>query len=169
MAAGSQGNVHVPPRIMCSKAGLPQAACSLAPAAAVLTDLATCAWHRGCWYCSPQWLPCGLRTALNCKAKHICTQSPLGQDLHHHTSRHRILKGPCGAHLQGGGRTQLEDMLHTSYAHHLFARGEYEEAMAQFGMCSYSNPIVLLRLFPSLASWEMLEPVAHQVPGQWPG
>ena len=85
------------------------------------------------------------------------------------TSTHCILKGRCGAHSQGGERTQLEDMLHTSYAHHLFARGEYEEAMAQVGMCSYSNPIVLLRLFPSLASREMLEPVAHQVPGQWPG
>lgn len=35
----------------------------------------------------------------------------------------------------------------------------------QFGMCSSANPVVLLRLFPSLAPEELLSPVLHLFPG----
>lgn len=36
---------------------------------------------------------------------------------------------------------------------------------AQFGMCSSANPVVLLRLFPSLAPDTLLSPVLHLFPG----
>ncbi|KAK9829459.1 hypothetical protein WJX72_005979 [[Myrmecia] bisecta] len=62
--------------------------------------------------------------------------------------------------VQTAGRAELEDALHTRYGHHLFAHGEFDEAMAHFGMCSYANPLMLLSLFPSLAAPKMLEPVA---------
>ena len=42
-------------------------------------------------------------------------------------------------------------MLHTRYAHALFGGGDYDGAFAHFGMCSAASPLVLLRLFPSLA------------------
>jgi hypothetical protein len=35
----------------------------------------------------------------------------------------------------------------------------------QFGMCSSANPVVLLRLFPSLAPEELLSPVLHLFAG----
>ena len=34
----------------------------------------------------------------------------------------------------------------------------------QFGTCSSANPVVLLRLFPSLAPEELLSPVLHLFP-----
>jgi hypothetical protein len=36
---------------------------------------------------------------------------------------------------------------------------------AQFGMCSSANPVVLLRLFPSLAPEALLSPVLHLFAG----
>lgn len=36
---------------------------------------------------------------------------------------------------------------------------------AQFGMCSSANPVVLLRLFPSIAPDTLLSPVLHLFPG----
>ena len=62
-------------------------------------------------------------------------------------------------------RRQLNDQLHRRYGHAQFAGGEYEEAMAHFGMCSDASPIVLLRLFPSLVSPETLEPLIPSAPG----
>lgn len=56
-------------------------------------------------------------------------------------------------------RRRLNDRLHRRYGHAQFAAGEYEEAMAHFGMCSDASPVVLLRLFPSLAAPEALEPL----------
>lgn len=50
-----------------------------------------------------------------------------------------------------GERTELVDMLHTRYAHALFGAGDYDGAFAHFGMCSAASPLVLLRLFPTLA------------------
>ena len=62
-------------------------------------------------------------------------------------------------------RRRLNDQLHRRYGHAQFAGGEYEEAMAHFGMCSDASPTVLLRLFPSLASLETLEPLVPSAPG----
>ena len=62
-------------------------------------------------------------------------------------------------------RRRLNDQLHRRYGHAQFAGGEYEEAMAHFGMCSDASPVVLLRLFPSLVSPETLEPLIPSAPG----
>ena len=62
-------------------------------------------------------------------------------------------------------RRRLNDQLHRRYGHAQFAGGEYEEAMAHFGMCSDASPIVLLRLFPSLVSPETLEPLIPDASG----
>ena len=62
-------------------------------------------------------------------------------------------------------RRRLNDQLHRRYGHAQFAGGEYEEAMAHFGMCSDASPVVLLRLFPSLVSLETLEPLIPSAPG----
>ncbi|BDA43540.1 Vam6/Vps39-like protein [Coccomyxa sp. Obi] len=62
-------------------------------------------------------------------------------------------------------KRRLSDTLHVRYGHHLFAHGEYDEAMAHFGMCSSASPVVLLRLFPSLASPAMLEPLLPSISG----
>ncbi len=67
---------------------------------------------------------------------------------------------------QAEARRTLNDTLHIQYGHHLFASKEYDEAMAHFGMCSSASPVVLLRLFPSLASPAMLEPLLHTVAGK---
>lgn len=72
---------------------------------------------------------------------------------------------PLSVYVQSQERVALDDMLHTCYGQHLFGEGHYDEAMAQFGMCSYSNPVVLLRLFPSLACADLLEPVEHLAAG----
>ena len=65
-------------------------------------------------------------------------------------------------------RRRLNDQLHRRYGHAQFAGGEYEEAMAHFGMCSDASPVVLLRLFPSLVSPETLEPLIPGAPGMPP-
>ncbi len=62
-------------------------------------------------------------------------------------------------------RRILNDQLHRRYGHSQFASGEYEEAMAHFGMCSDASPVVLLRLFPSLVSSETLKPMLPDTPG----
>lgn len=71
-------------------------------------------------------------------------------------------------HLQRDERAALEDDLHIRYGQQLFGGGAYEEAMAHFGMCSSANPVVLLRMFPSLAPGALLKPVAHLFPGESP-
>ena len=67
--------------------------------------------------------------------------------------------------MQEEERRKLNDQLHRRYGHSQFASGEYEEAMAHFGMCSDASPVVLLRLFPSLASSKTLEPLLPDAPG----
>ena len=62
-------------------------------------------------------------------------------------------------------RRRLNDRLHRRYGHAQFAGGEYEQAMAHFGMCSDASPVVLLRLFPSLVSPETVEPLIPSAPG----
>ena len=44
----------------------------------------------------------------------------------------------------------LEDRLRLMYGHYLFGLGEYDEGMAQFALCSTTDPLLLLRFFPSL-------------------
>ncbi len=56
-------------------------------------------------------------------------------------------------------RMELADMLHMRYAHQLFAAGDHDGAFAHFGMVSAASPLVLLRLFPSLAPRALLESV----------
>lgn len=62
-------------------------------------------------------------------------------------------------------RTELGDMLHTRYAHQLFAAGDYDGAFVHFGMCSAASPLVLLRLFPSLAPPALLEDLGPSTAG----
>ena len=62
-------------------------------------------------------------------------------------------------------RTELGDMLHTRYAHQLFAASDYDGAFAHFGMCSAASPLVLLRLFPSLAPPVLLEDLGPSTAG----
>ena len=62
-------------------------------------------------------------------------------------------------------RRSLNDQLHRRYGFSQFSNGEYEEAMAHFGMCSDASPVVLLRLFPSLVSPETLKPLLPDTPG----
>ena len=62
-------------------------------------------------------------------------------------------------------RRELNDQLHRRYGHCQFSNGEYEEAMAHFGMCSDASPVVLLRLFPSLVSPETLQPLLPDTSG----
>jgi len=62
-------------------------------------------------------------------------------------------------------RKALNDQLHRRYGHSQFVSGEYEEAMAHFGMCSDASPMVLLRLFPSLVSPKTLAPLLPDTPG----
>lgn len=63
---------------------------------------------------------------------------------------------------------RLEDELNLRYGHYLFGKGEYDEGLAQMGMSSSSNPVMLLHLFPSLASPNLLQPVSHLLPGDPP-
>ncbi len=72
---------------------------------------------------------------------------------------------PCA---QAGARTALADGLHMRYGHALFAARDYDGAMAHFGMCSAASPVVLLRLFPSLAPPALLQPLAPAVAGTPP-
>jgi hypothetical protein len=69
---------------------------------------------------------------------------------------------------QAAERAALGDELHVRYGYRLFADDEVEQALAQFGMCSASNPLVLLRLFPSLAPRRLLAPVAPLFSGALP-
>lgn len=50
------------------------------------------------------------------------------------------------------GRRELEQRLRLMYGHHLFAGGEYDEGMAQIALCSGTDALLYLRLFPSLVS-----------------
>lgn len=74
-------------------------------------------------------------------------------------------KGGHHALLQVEERKRLNDQLHRRYGYCQFLGGEYEEAMAHFGMCSDASPVVLLRLFPSLVSPEALKPLLRDTPG----
>ena len=56
-------------------------------------------------------------------------------------------------------------MLHLRYGQRLFGEGEFEEAMVHFGMVRFSNPVVLLRLFPSLSPQSLLEPLLPTISG----
>ncbi|KAF6257282.1 hypothetical protein COO60DRAFT_26268 [Scenedesmus sp. NREL 46B-D3] len=47
-------------------------------------------------------------------------------------------------------RQQLEDVLRLKFGYHLFETGEPDEALTQFSMCSEPDPLLLLRLYPSL-------------------
>jgi len=62
-------------------------------------------------------------------------------------------------------RAELADMLHMRYAHQLFAAGDHDGAFAHFGMVSAASPLVLLRLFPSLAPRALLESVRPNTRG----
>ena len=69
--------------------------------------------------------------------------------------------------MQVEERRSLNDQLHRRYGFSQFSNGEYEEAMAHFGMCSDASPVVLLRLFPSLVSLETLKPLLPDTPGTY--
>lgn len=62
-------------------------------------------------------------------------------------------------------RRALQDELHTRYGYRLFAEGDFDDAMAHFGMCSNANPLVLLNLFPSLAPPQLLLPLEETIAG----
>ena len=62
----------------------------------------------------------------------------------------------------------MSNALHTRYGHRLYAEGEFDEAMAHFGMCTDANPMVLLRLFPSLVPPSLLEPLQDTIAGWCP-
>ena len=55
--------------------------------------------------------------------------------------------------------------MHMRFGVHLFGEGDYDGAMAHFGMCSRATPVLLLKLFPSLAPTALMEPIAHCFPG----
>lgn len=75
------------------------------------------------------------------------------------------LKSTCWL-LQAVERRDTVDMLRIRLGHQEFAQGDFGEAMAQFGMCSDANPVLLLNLFPSLASQQLLEPLQATVQGK---
>lgn len=68
-------------------------------------------------------------------------------------------------HVQSEPVRRLGDEINLRYGHYLFGKGEYDEGLAQMGMSSSSNPVMLLHLFPSLASPNLLQPVSHLLPG----
>ena len=55
--------------------------------------------------------------------------------------------------------------MHMRFGVHLFGDGDYDGAMAHFGMCSRATPVLLLKLFPSLAPTALMDPVAPCFPG----
>lgn len=71
----------------------------------------------------------------------------------------------CCDDMQSEPVRRLEDEINLRYGHYLFGKGEYDEGLAQMGMSSSSNPVMLLHLFPSLASPNLLQPVSHLLPG----
>lgn len=66
---------------------------------------------------------------------------------------------------QAAERTALTDDLHIQYGHHLFGQGDFEGAFSQLALCSYANPVILLRLFPSLTSEALLESLIPSLAG----
>lgn len=67
--------------------------------------------------------------------------------------------------MQAEERREVQNELHTRYGYCLFAEGEFDDAMAHFGMCSNANPLVLLHLFPSLAAPRLLQPLEETISG----
>ncbi len=65
-------------------------------------------------------------------------------------------------------KTDVLNALRIRFGHRLFAEGDYDEAMAYFGMCSNASPLVLLNLFPSLAPPTLLEPLQKTIAGALP-
>ena len=63
-------------------------------------------------------------------------------------------------------KVDLLNALRIRYGHRLFADGDFDEAMAYFGMCSNASPLVLLNLFPSLAPPPLLEPLQKTISGK---
>ena len=55
--------------------------------------------------------------------------------------------------------------MHMRFGVHLFGDGDYDGAMAHFGMCSRATPVLLLKLFPSLVPTALMDPVAPWFPG----
>lgn len=62
-------------------------------------------------------------------------------------------------------KTEVLNALRIRFGHRLFAEGDFDEAMAYFGMCSNASPLVLLNLFPSLAPPTLLEPLQNTISG----
>ena len=67
--------------------------------------------------------------------------------------------------MQAAERGELESEMHMRFGVHLFGEGDYDGAMAHFGMCSAATPVLLLKLFPSLAPTALMEPIAPCFPG----
>jgi len=67
--------------------------------------------------------------------------------------------------MQAEERAELESEMHMRFGVHLFGEGDYDGAMAHFGMCSAATPVLLLKLFPSLAPTALMEPIAPCFPG----
>ncbi len=67
--------------------------------------------------------------------------------------------------MQAEERAELESEMHMRFGVHLFGEGDYDGAMAHFGMCSTATPVLLLKLFPSLAPTALMEPIAPCFPG----
>ncbi|KAI3425935.1 hypothetical protein D9Q98_007907 [Chlorella vulgaris] len=63
---------------------------------------------------------------------------------------------------QAQRRRRLEDRIHLAYGRLLFRSGQYEEAMAHFGMSGLAGPLQLLSLFPSLAPPPLLAAAAAE-------
>ena len=72
---------------------------------------------------------------------------------------------PVATCVQAEERTELESEMHMRFGVHLFGEGDYDGAMAHFGMCSRATPVLLLKLFPSLAPTALMEPIAPCFPG----
>ena len=67
--------------------------------------------------------------------------------------------------MQAIEQAALSDSLHIRFGHHLFAQNDFEGAFSQFALCSYANPTILLRLFPSLVSEAMLQSLLPSLEG----
>ena len=76
-------------------------------------------------------------------------------------------KGHCIPCFVGHVQEQLDlnDRLHIRYGHQLYGQGEFEEALGHLSMVSYPNPVILLRLFPSLAPETLLQPLLPSIAG----
>lgn len=67
--------------------------------------------------------------------------------------------------MQQAEKVEVLNALRIRYGHRLFAEGDFDQAMANFGMCSNASPLVLLNLFPSLAPPGLLEPLQSTIAG----